>query len=139
MTNMYLGYNLSSMQIIQNIKKQNIKILSTTVGCVDYWWQVSLSIMFQLLVYHGVLFYWWGKPEKTADLPQATHKFYHIMLNQVHLTKGRIRTGRFTEQCQAFIGQVHVNGTGCVGRCKSKYHTIAATVAAAYCIVQRFI
>jgi hypothetical protein len=34
--------------------------------------------------------------EKTADLPQATHKFYHIMLNQVHLTKGRIRTGGFT-------------------------------------------
>jgi hypothetical protein len=36
-----------------------------------------------------------GETEKTTDLPQATDKCYHIMLYQVHLTKGSIRTGRF--------------------------------------------
>jgi len=79
--NIHMVSTTSSIQYANNKKKWNITTLPTTVDCFDYWWYASLSTMFQLLGYHGVQFYWWGKPEcseKTSDLPQATHKFYHI-------------------------------------------------------------
>jgi hypothetical protein len=50
--------------IVFNITFNNISAIS--------WWSVLLVEDTRV-------------PEKTTDLPQATHKFYHIMLYGVHL------------------------------------------------------
>ena len=45
-------------------------------------------------------------PAETTDLSQVTDKFYHIMLNRVHLNMSGIRTHNITVDRQALIAQV---------------------------------
>ena len=69
-----------------------IELMGLVLQCL-----MQLSAIFH--IYRGGKLYWWRKreyPEKTTDLPQATDKFYRIMLYLAHLTISLIRTHSFS-------------------------------------------
>ena len=86
---------LSSKYIIYVLSL--LEILLENVWGLGLWCIMPLSTIFQL--YHGHQFYWWkksGVPRENINLPQVTHKLYHLMLYQVHLVINRGRTHTFS-------------------------------------------
>ena len=88
-------------------------------GNYGVWCLTPLSTIVQL--YRVCQFYWWMKPEypkRQINLPQVTYKLYHIMSYRTQIAWAGLE-----------LTTLVVNGTHCIGSCKSNYHTITTTTA----------